>query len=116
LDVSARNILLRHGWPGNVRELHNTLLRASIWASGDQITSEDIAESLAVTVAPASETVLGRPLSDPISLPDLLNTVSRHYLLRAMAETHGNQTVAARLLGLGSYQTLTNWLLKYEVT
>lgn len=116
LDVSARNILLRHGWPGNVRELHNTLLRASIWASGDQINSEDIAESLAVTVAPASETVLGRPLNDPISLPDLLNTVSRHYLLRAMAETHGNKTEAARLLGLGSYQTLTNWLQKYEVT
>jgi transcriptional regulator with GAF, ATPase, and Fis domain len=116
LDVSARNILLRHGWPGNVRELHNALLRASIWASGEQITSEDIAESLAVTVAPSAETVLGRPLSDPISLPDLLNTVSRHYLQRAMTQAHGNKTEAARLLGLGSYQTLTNWLQKYEVT
>ena len=110
LDVSARNILLQHGWPGNVRELHNALLRASIWASGEKITSEDIAESLSVTVSPASESILGRPLNDPISLPDLLNTVSRHYLLRAMAQTHGNKTEAARLLGLGSYQTLTNWL------
>jgi len=115
LDVSARNLLLKHSWPGNVRELHNALLRASIWASGEKITSEDIAESLAVTVPPAGETVLGRSLDDPISLPDLLSTVSRHYLQRAMAQTHGNKTEAARLLGLGSYQTLTNWLQKYEV-
>ncbi len=116
LDVAARNLLLRHSWPGNVRELHNALLRASIWASGEKITSEDIAESLAVTVPPASETVLGRSLEDPISLPELLSTVSRHYLQRAMAQTHGNKTEAAHLLGLGSYQTLTNWLQKYEVT
>ncbi len=115
LDVAARNLLLRHSWPGNVRELHNALLRASIWASGEKITSDDIAESLAVTVPPAGETVLGRSLDDPISLPDLLSTVSRHYLQRAMAQAHGNKTEAARLLGLGSYQTLTNWLQKYEV-
>ncbi len=115
LDVAARNLLLRHSWPGNVRELHNALLRASIWASGEKITSQDIAESLAVTIPPAGETVLGRSLDDPISLPDLLSTVSRHYLQRAMTQTHGNKTEAARLLGLGSYQTLTNWLQKYEV-
>ncbi len=116
LDIAAKNLLLRHSWPGNVRELHNALLRASIWASGEKITSEDIAESLAVTVPPAGETVLGRSLDDPISLPDLLSTVSRHYLQRAMAQAHGNKTEAARLLGLGSYQTLSNWLQKYEVT
>ena len=115
LDVSARKLLLQHGWPGNVRELHNALVRASIWASGGKITAEDIAESLAVTLAPASETVLGRPLDEPISLPDMLSSVSRHYLQRAMTHTHGNKTEAARLLGLGSYQTLTNWLQKYEV-
>lgn len=116
LDVAARNLLLQHNWPGNVRELHNTLLRASIWASGDKITAEDVAESLAVTVGPAVETVLGRPLDEPVSLPDLLSTVSRHYLQRAMTQTNGNKTEAARLLGLGSYQTLTNWLQKYELS
>ena len=115
LDVPARNLLLKHSWPGNVRELHNALVRASIWASGEKITSSDVVESLAVGVAPTGETVLGRPLDEPISLPDLLTTVSRHYLQRAMTQTNGNKTEAARLLGLGSYQTLTNWLQKYEV-
>ena len=113
LDMSARNLLLQHLWPGNVRELHNTLLRASIWASGDKITHQDVAESLAVTVAPKDETVLGRSLEQGISLPEIIADVARHYLERGMAQTHGNKSEAARLLGMGSYQTLSNWLQKY---
>lgn len=115
LDVAARNIMLRHSWSGNVRELHNTLLRASIWATGDKITADDIAASLAVTIPPKTETVLGRPLDQSISLPEIIGDVARHYLERAMAQAHGNKSEAARLLGLGSYQTLSNWLQKYEV-
>jgi transcriptional regulator with PAS, ATPase and Fis domain len=115
LDVIARNLLLRYSWPGNVRELHNTLLRASIWAAGDKITAEDVAASLAVTVPPKAETVLGRPLDQSLSLPEIISDVARHYLERAMAQTHGNKSEAARLLGLGSYQTLSNWLQKYGV-
>ncbi len=113
IDVAARNLLLQHSWPGNVRELRNILLRASIWASSDKITSEDITVSLAVTVPSKGETVLGRPLEQGLPLQDLLTEVARHYLERAMVHTHGNKSEAARLLGLGSYQTLTNWLQKY---
>lgn len=115
LDVAARNILVQHSWPGNVRELHNTLLRASIWALGEKITAQDVAESLAVTVAPKAETVLGRSMDQAISLPDIIGDVARHYLERAMAQTHGNKSEAARLLGIGSYQTVSNWLQKYGV-
>jgi len=115
LHPSAKNVLLQYSWPGNVRELHNVLLRASIWATGDKITKEDVIESLAVTVTPKADTVLGRSLEQPLSLPDLLGVVSRHYLDRAMAHTNGNKSEAARLLGLGSYQTLTNWLEKYKI-
>lgn len=114
--VGARNILIQHSWPGNVRELHNVLLRSSIWASGDKITAGDVTEAMAVMLAPKAETILGRSLEQPISLPELISTVSRHYLHRAMSQALGNKTEAARLLGLGSYQTLTNWLQKYEVS
>ena len=115
LDVSARNLLIQHSWPGNVRELHNTLLRASIWAFGETITAQDVTESLAVTVAPKVETILGRPLDQLISLPDIISNVARHYLERAMAQTNGNKSEASRILGIGSYQTLSNWLQKYGV-
>jgi transcriptional regulator with GAF, ATPase, and Fis domain len=115
LDVAARNVLLHYSWPGNVRELHNTLLRASIWAAGDRITARDLAQSMAVSVAPKSDSILGKPLTSDIQLPDLIGEVARHYLQRAMEFAHGNKSEAARLLGLGSYQTLSNWLQKYGV-
>ncbi len=114
LSVSARNRLLRHAWPGNVRELHNALLRASIWAPWEEIAAEEVAEVLALTSSHTDDTILGAALGEAFSLPDLMGEVARHYLERAMAQSHGNKTEAAKLLGLGSYQTLTNWLAKYH--
>lgn len=114
LSVGARNLMLKHHWPGNVRELHNALLRASIWAPGEVIAAEDVAEVLALTTSAKGDGVLGLALSDSFSLPELMGEVARHYLERAMAQSHGNKTEAAKLLGLGSYQTLTNWVVKYH--
>ena len=115
LSVTARKLLVGHSWPGNIRELNNTLLRASIWAPGGEISAQDVTEALAVSIPPKSDAVLGRQLGDGFLLPDLMGDVARHYLERAMSQAHGNKTEAARLLGLGSYQTLTNWLEKYGV-
>jgi transcriptional regulator with PAS, ATPase and Fis domain len=115
LSVAARNILLHHTWPGNIRELHNTLLRASVWSSGKEITKQDAEEALAVSLPPKADSVLGRPLGSELNLQTIISDVARHYLGRAMKESHGNKTEAARLVGLSSYQTLSNWLEKYEV-
>ena len=41
--------------------------------------------------------------------------VARHYLKRALDHTHNNKTRAAELLGMGSYQTLSNWIEKYGI-
>lgn len=114
LSVGARKILLRNAWPGNVRELHNALLRASIWVPGEEIMADDVAEVLALTSSRADDAILGVAIGETFSLPDLMAEVARHYLERAMVQSHGNKTEAAKLLGLGSYQTLTNWLLKYQ--
>ncbi len=59
--------------------------------------------------------VLDRPLGDGFKLTDLLDRVAKHYLERAMAEAQGNKTKAAALVGLASYQTLSNWLERYGV-
>lgn len=115
ISVKAKNIMLNHSWPGNVRELHNTLVRACIWTTGDVISPEDIREALAVSVAKKSDAVLDIPLEQPISLENIMAIVARHYLNRAMAKTNNNKTEAANLLGLSSYQTLSNWLKKYDI-
>jgi DNA-binding NtrC family response regulator len=115
LSAGAKNLLLAHPWPGNVRELLNTLRRAAIWSDGAVISSEDVREALLPAALPTRQDVLGRPLGSGFNLADLLKEVARHYLARAMDEAHGNKTKAAELVGLPSYQTLTNWLGKYEV-
>jgi DNA-binding NtrC family response regulator len=115
LSAGARNLLLAHPWPGNVRELLNTLRRATIWSDGPAISSEDVREALLSAAVPPRQHLLGRPLGGGFNLSDLLKEVARHYLGRAMDESHGNKTKAAELVGLQSYQTLTNWLSKYEV-
>ncbi|MDQ3363817.1 MAG: sigma-54 dependent transcriptional regulator [Myxococcota bacterium] len=43
LSARAREALLRHSWPGNVRELKNVLRRASLLATGAEITAENLA-------------------------------------------------------------------------
>ncbi len=115
VSVSARNIIIKHVWPGNIRELYNTLLRASIWATGDSITADDVREALSVSVPPPIDSLLHQPFLEGFNLNDLMSNVAKNYLERAMIEAHGNKTEAARLLGLSSYQTLTNWLEKYGV-
>lgn len=115
LSPVARNLLLRHPWTGNIRELQNTLLRAAVLSSGSKITEEDAQQSIFPVGAGRTDDVLNRSLGGSFNLPDLLTQVAQHYLGRALAEAHGSKTEAAHLVGLPSYQTLTNWLSKYKV-
>ena len=115
VSVNARNILLSHPWPGNVRELLNTLHRLAIWTPGATIRSEDVREALLPVIGGDESHILDRPLGKGLRLQDLLADVARHYLVRALEETRGNKTRAARLVGLASYQTFTNWSKKYGV-
>jgi DNA-binding NtrC family response regulator len=116
LSVGARKVLLAHSWPGNVRELQNTLRRAAIWSSDATLTAEDIREALLSPMdADKSRQILGRPLGEGLDLPEMLASVARHYLERALDEAHGNKSEAAKLVGLPSYQTLTNWMKRYGI-
>jgi DNA-binding NtrC family response regulator len=117
LSPSARNLLQRHDWPGNIRELANTLTRAAVWSAGATITEQDVAEALLELPKPtkAVDGILNRPIESGVDLPALLEEVARHYLRRALTATAGNKSRAAPLVGLSSYQTLSNWMQKYGV-
>ena len=117
ISASARNLLLRHSWPGNVRELQNTLTRAAVWSAEEELDEEDIREALLPVSFAGKDTqdILAQPLGEGFNLPEIMKTVAVHYLEKGLAETHGNKTSTAKILGLPSYQTLTNWLKKYEL-
>ena len=117
LSVSARNIMLQYSWPGNIRELSNTLLRASIWSENEIIEKNDIEEAFleSPNTIQKNDTILNRDLSAGLDLQGIIASVATHYLERALEESHGNKSKATQLLGLGNYQTLNNWLKKYDV-
>lgn len=116
ISASAKNLLLRHPWPGNIRELQNTLTRAAVWSMDEELVEQDIREALLPVPAKHGmngDSILNRPFTPGFSLPEVMKSVAIHYLERALAEHDGNKTIAAKTLGLPSYQTLTNWLKRY---
>jgi DNA-binding NtrC family response regulator len=117
ISVEARKILMHQGWPGNIRELENTLRRAAVWSDGATISVDDVKESLLSMTAARrpADGVLNQSLAQGIDLQSIISEVATHYLRRAMQAAHGNKSKAAELVGLPSYQTLTNWLRKYDV-
>jgi DNA-binding NtrC family response regulator len=117
ISKNARKFLMEQLWPGNIRELENTLRRAAVWTDGETIEDHDIREALLPTIERRSgeETILNRPLEQGIDLQSIIRTVAQHYLHRAIEAARGNKSKAADIVGLPSYQTLTNWLRKYGV-
>ena len=117
LSPAARDELLRAPWPGNVRELENTLHRAVLLASGEEIGPEAIlmpdgtglsevtrslASEAAETAAAVTQGLVGRTVAD----------VERQLILDTLGHTLGNRTHAANILGI-SIRTLRNKLNQY---
>ncbi|MEE9391947.1 MAG: sigma-54 dependent transcriptional regulator [Planctomycetota bacterium] len=115
LSAGARNLMMSHSWPGNVRELLNTLRRMAIWSDGATMTVEDARESLLPAIAASASDILGRSLGTDLDLDVVLGVVERHYIERAIEEAAGNKSNAAKLLGLSSYQTLSNRMKKHGI-
>lgn len=118
ITPGAKNVLLQRTWPGNLRELENSLRRAAIWSEGSQITEDDIWDAVFTAPAPAGTQngILDKSLDEGVNLQEIMAEVARHYITRAIAHAEGNKTNAAKLIGLPSYQTLTNWMTKYGVS
>jgi len=115
ISVSAKNIMLQYHWPGNVRELMNVLRRTAIWSINPTITAEEVRESLNPSIKRNADELTVYPLDQGVNLPEIMGNIAREYLSRALKESGGNKTKAARLVGLPNYQTLSNWLAKYGV-
>jgi DNA-binding NtrC family response regulator len=97
LSSAAMEALLAHSWPGNVRELEHVIERASLLASGDEITVESLMLRRS-DVAPKLEEMT-------------LEQVERYLIERALATQGGNVSEAARVLGLSRsalYRRLTS--------
>jgi len=93
----ALDVIRHHGWPGNVRELRNVVERAVLLTSAEQVEAADLSLQ-AAPVAPAEDGNDGAILLPEKGL--VLEDVERELVRQALERSKGNQTRAARLLGI----------------
>jgi len=112
LSEEALQRLLAYPWPGNIRELRNVIDRAVLLCTGDRITTEQLPRDKmnAVSALPAppasvdSADVDGADDDEP----------ERERILQVLAQCGGNQSQAAKQLGM-SRNTLLARLDRYGV-
>jgi two-component system NtrC family response regulator len=104
----AMDVLMKYDYPGNVRELENILERAIILARHEAIYVED----LPLHLREAAPEKAGETDTGHASLPEVLHTIERQMLLRALERHGGVQTRAAAELGI-SERVLRYKLRKY---
>ena len=108
ITEQAVEVLSRYEWTGNVRELENTIEYAVAVCSNDLITINDLPPRIisSVAIEPAKS---DRP---SVSLADDRPTVeelTRRYVQLILAETDGNKSRAAEILGINR-RTLYRYL------
>jgi transcriptional regulator with PAS, ATPase and Fis domain len=113
-SVSAKNIMLKQSWPGNIREMQSTIMRAALWSVTDEISESDIKNALFKMPLPQThENQLD--FSQGIDINNEISKFTINCIQEVLTKTGNNKTKAAELLGLKNYQTLNNWIQKYNI-
>jgi DNA-binding NtrC family response regulator len=104
LAEAVGHTLERYAWPGNARQLRNVIERAAAVCRGSVIELDDLPDAIFDTSRAAPQT---QPPTRPIptasvssSLPDRLRQIEEQILREALDKAGGNQSEAARSLGL----------------
>ncbi|WP_029059137.1 sigma-54 interaction domain-containing protein [Stappia stellulata] len=120
ISDEARRMLIANPWPGNVRELENTMHRAVLLASGEEIDLEAIRMPDGSPIA-AGQGADARLAADAAATAEAVNRghvgrtvadVERDLILDTLDHCLGNRTHAAKILGI-SIRTLRNKLNQY---
>ncbi len=96
ISKEAQDYLMRYHFPGNVRELENIIERAVVLARDEIITTDDLPQGLDVQ----TEHSILDPLDFSHPYEEKLAAFERTMIEEALKLKHGNQSQAARLLGI----------------
>jgi DNA-binding NtrC family response regulator len=117
-DVLA--LMEAYMWPGNVRELENAIERAVVIAPGNEITRECLRSEIS---DPQSARASAREGASALSVPDIGRGINFYdevrrfeidLIRRALDQTSGHQSRAARLLGMNA-TTLNSKIKTYNI-
>jgi transcriptional regulator with GAF, ATPase, and Fis domain/tRNA A-37 threonylcarbamoyl transferase component Bud32 len=97
LEPEALARLMSYDWPGNVRELENEIMRALV-LGGDVVEAHLVLPDRDLdTVRPADAS------QTDLDLKGQMERLERSLISKALRRTGGNQSAAARLLGISRY-------------
>jgi transcriptional regulator with PAS, ATPase and Fis domain len=111
LSPAATDWLLNHSWPGNVRELRNVIERAVVVCTEDTILREHLPVEklrLDATASAASSSLRQATLRDE------QRQLEKRRMQEALEACGGNQSAAARLLGMPR-RTFVMRLAEYHI-
>ena len=108
ISNEALDLLKNHSWPGNVRELENAIRKTLIMGRGYPIGPEDIMPSLKKkTDEKDTEDIVQKVIAEYLASTEgsrlherFMSMVDKLIVSEALRITGGNQTKAARLIGL----------------
>src|SRR5437016_8108419 len=118
LSAAARDLLRSYPWPGNVRELSHVIERAVLWSRGPTLEVEHLSLTSPTDAGPGEpreSAAVAAPAAAAPRLPPQgvdLGQWEKSVIEQAMREAGGNQTKAARRLGI-SRDTLRYRLRKF---
>jgi DNA-binding NtrC family response regulator len=104
VSPDAERILKAYAWPGNIRELENVMERAVLFCDADHLQPEDLPSEVRQT--DADDASAGDAFEEELVGQDGLKAkvraatsrLERRLIVRALDQTKGNVTHAARLL------------------
>jgi DNA-binding NtrC family response regulator len=102
ISKEAETILSSYPWPGNIRELKAVIGKCALLSDSDEIQPDDL---------PAN--MKARHYDSPqksLSLEDM----EKEHIINVLAETEGNQTRAAQILGINR-KTLYKKIHRYKI-
>lgn len=112
IPAEGRARLRAHAWPGNVRELSHVIERTLVFEGPDGLRFTTLAPSTAATAASGSSSTGDHVATSASAWPALdgaftfpeqgfsLEATIQSLVQRALAQSNGNVTAAARLLGV----------------
>jgi len=102
-------------WPGNVRQLENVVARMVALSGGGEIGPESFLDTASpVRPPPPPDFSPGVSFTAGRTLREQVEALERQVIIRTMTAARGNQSEAARRLGI-SRNTLTERLRRYEI-
>jgi two-component system, NtrC family, response regulator HydG len=96
----AMDMLISYSYPGNVRELQNIVEHAVVFSRGQQISSRDLPSSVQKNIQERDLIADNLSSMEELDYENQMARFERELLTAALEEAEGNQSEAARRLGM----------------